>query len=93
MNDNREWVPVEVIWDEALWAEEPWRGDPHGRVARAVTPPRTGSAYGWPQEWLDDEEDMPEEEWGPAKHLRQDAAGLSKRKRKKLRGQDRGQGR
>ena len=96
MDDKREWVPVEVIWDEDLWQEDPWRGDPRGREARAAVQPRRGPAFGWPQGWSDDDEDLLDEElaeesWDSAKHSRQDGAGLSRRKRKKLRAQDRDQ--
>ena len=93
MSDNREWVPVEVIWDEDLWEEDPWRGDPRGRVARAVGQPRIGLPAGRSPGWPDDDEEVPDEDWDLAKHFRQDGAGLSRRKRKKFRARDRGQGR
>jgi hypothetical protein len=89
MNDDRVWVPVEVIWDDDLRGDNPWRGDPRGRGVRSADRSRAGSLSGWSQGWLDDEEELPEEEWDIAKHFQQDGAGLSKRKRKKLRAQDR----
>jgi hypothetical protein len=94
MNDERVWVPVEVVWDEDLWEEDPWRGDPRGRGRQPVALHRPRLEYGWSQGWRAEEENLPddntfEEEWEASKRFRQDGAGLSRRKRKKLRAQDR----
>jgi hypothetical protein len=45
--------------------------------------------YDWPQGWQPEVEDVVEEEWDDPKPFRTDGGGLSKRKRKKLRGRDR----
>ena len=88
MDDKRVWVPVEVIWDEDLWQEDPWRGDPRRQASRPPGMRQVRPDYGWSQGWQDDDDPL-EEEWGDSKHFRQDGAGLSRRKRKKLRAHER----
>lgn len=89
MDDKRVWVPVEVIWDEDLWKEDPWRGDRRERGSRPTEMRRPRPEYDWSQGWQPEVEEIVEEEWGDPRQFRQDGAGLSKRKRKKLRSRER----
>lgn len=88
MKDERVWVPVEVIWDEDLWRDDPWRGDRRGRPVESAARHRAQPEYDWSQGWQPERDAVPDDNWGREKPTRHDGGGLSKRKRKKLRGRD-----
>lgn len=85
MGDEREWVPVEVLWDldqreESAAAAPGWAGaTPYEPDPRPYLAPRAAREYD------DDFDHDDRDEWIGAKRKKASGAHLSKRKRKRLR--------